>query len=97
MLMLHHQLNELFVNGQTYENRDILKHLGFRWDPAIKTWHRTVSEERTLSYIIGMLKINGRNFSADASCRIDHIMTQQEIIDYRKELVELQKTIQRLR
>jgi hypothetical protein len=31
-------LNEVVVNGDTYKVRDVLKKLGFRWNPNTKAW-----------------------------------------------------------
>lgn len=96
MLDLKIVSQELFARGDTFDNRDILRHLGFRWDSQNKVWHRPVSEQRTLSYILGMFNLNDRHFSADATVACDHIMPLSELIEYRKELVELTKIIQRL-
>jgi hypothetical protein len=37
-------LNDVVVNGDTYKVKDVLKKLGFRWNPSTKAWVAPVDE-----------------------------------------------------
>ena len=73
MISLHHQTKELFVSGDTYEHRALLKHLHFKWAPNTKVWHRLVNEMETMNFVLKMLEVNGVHFVADATVVFDPI------------------------
>jgi len=96
MLNLTIKNYEVYVKGDTYQHKDLLKHMGFRWAPEQKVWHRCCTETRTLSYIQGLLALNAVPFTADSSCVCDHVMLEEELRAYRTQLNETLRVIQRL-
>jgi len=44
MISVKTENNMIYISGDTYNIRDKLKAMGFKWDPSTKTWYRESSE-----------------------------------------------------
>ncbi len=75
------------VKGDTFPHRALLKHLGFRWAPVEKLWHRPVSEQDTLDYICGMLELNEVAFTADASVPFN-LIDEEKVRSIRQSMLD---------
>ena len=93
LLNLRITASEMFVRGDTFENRGILKHMGFRWEPSVQAWHRPVTEIPTLNYIISMLKVNNIQYEHDHTIKHVKILSVDELMEFRSKLNKMKESI----